>query len=137
MANATTEIKITEYAVNATRYVRRFTVAAGKKIYRGTLVMLDDTGKAIPAEDLTGLQVVGIAENTASAGETVDATTGFFTLNNAPGSTAAKIQDINRIVGVYDDNTIVGCGQSNAAVGILRFFAEDGRPVVEVGNQLS
>ena len=70
--SALTEARDTrEIAAGGVHYTREFTVASGSTVYAGGITAINSSGKAIPATSAGAITVVGRAENTAAAGETV------------------------------------------------------------------
>lgn len=121
--------------------VRRmqFTVKAGNTVYAGTNVAIDATGCAVPASDTAGLQVVGIALNTASAGEQVDVQSGDWWLNldTSEVGSMSMGNGLRKVACVVDDHTVnLAAKTTNAiSVGVAYDFDEaNGLVRVAVGE---
>ena len=120
-------------ALTAERITREFAgnllaleVAASKKIYAGAMVGIA-SGKATPAT--SSVKAVGIAQNTASAGETVKVKAGVFAVENDDAAAA----QIGTVLYVKDDQTVTktGTAGTTATAGILLGFDEDGLAIVK------
>lgn len=81
------------------------TTKTGVTIYKGALVMLD-RDKAIPAKTATSKIVLGIAENTAKAGETVTITKGVYGFVNSASSDQIGLTEIGSDCYAVDDQTV-------------------------------
>lgn len=119
--------------------VRRmqFTVKAGNTVYAGTMVAIDATGKAVPASDTAGLQVVGIALNTAAAGEAVDVQSGDFWIKVAAAATLGIGNGLRKVACAVSDTEVdLAAGTTNAiAAGVAYDFDEaNGLVRVAVGE---
>lgn len=99
----------------------RGTVAAGETIYAGALAAINATGYIVPASDTNGLRVIGRAEHSAAAGESVLLKRGVFMYGNEDG-----IADGN--VGSYcfaaNDQSVKKSGDCPA--GLVRGVTADG-----------
>ena len=69
-------------------------VAAGNTVYAGSLVAQNASGKAVPAADAANLVVLGRAENTAAAGETVRIRTGLFVFDSGTSGEAITVNTV-------------------------------------------
>ena len=132
--SALTEARDTrEIAAGGVHYTREFTVASGGAVYAGAIVAINSAGKAIPATSQGAITVVGRAENTASAGETVKTRSGMF-LYNPVSSGAISVTDVNKKCYVADDQTVTLTSGSSAVVaGVVRDVTAGG-VVTEIGN---
>lgn len=127
-------IPIELYTVHGSSYVRRFKVAEdGVQICKGMMVAITIAGYARPAAPVAGLIVVGIAENNAVKGEWVFARSGLFEMK---GDLVGFLNHsyINKKAYVLDSETVSTTAANNIVAGVVRFFASDLRPVVEIGN---
>ncbi len=104
----------------------RGTVAAGETIHAGALAAINATGYIVPASDTNGLRVIGRAEHSAAAGESVLLKRGVFMYGNEDG-----IDDGN--VGSYcfaaNDQSVKKSGDCPA--GLVRGISEDGEVYVD------
>ncbi len=104
----------------------RGTVAAGETIHAGALAAINATGYIVPASDTEGLRVIGRAEHSAAAGESVLLKRGVFMYGNEDG-----IADGN--VGSYcfaaNDQSVKKSGDCPA--GLVRGISEDGEVYVD------
>lgn len=104
----------------------RGTVAAGETIYAGALAAINANGYIVPASDTQGLRVIGRAEHSAAAGESVLLKRGVFMYGNEDG-----IADGN--VGSYcfaaNDQSVKKSG--NCPAGLVRGISEDGEVYVD------
>lgn len=104
----------------------RGTVAAGETIHAGALAAINATGYIVPASDTQGLRVIGRAEHSAAAGESVLLKRGVFMYGNEDG-----IADGN--VGSYcfaaNDQSVKKSGDCPA--GLVRGISEDGEVYVD------
>ena len=132
--SALTEARDTrEIAAGGVHYTREFTVASGSTVYAGAITAVNSSGKAIPATSAGAIVVIGRAENTASAGETVKTRSGMF-LYNPVSSGAIAVTDVNKKCYVADDNTVTLTSGSSAVVaGVVRDVISGG-VVAEIGN---
>ena len=117
----------------------QFTVKAGNTVYAGTAVAIDAAGKAVPAADVSGLQVVGIAINTAAAGEVVDvqARDWWLNLDTTQVGSMSIGNGLRKVACVVDDHTVnLAALTTNAiAVGVAYDFDEaNGLVRVAVGE---
>lgn len=97
--------------------LRQFEAAA--TIFAGSLVALNASGKAVPASDAAGLQVVGIAQGRASSGGIVTVKNGCFRLGNGPEGKALALADIGSPCYVLDDQTVGASSTASIPAGIL------------------
>ena len=132
--SALTEVRDTrEIAAGGIRYTREFTVASGSTVYAGAITAVNSSGKAIPATSQGAITVVGRAENTATAGETVKTRSGMF-LYNPVSSGAIAVTDLNKTCYVADDQTVTLTSGSSAVIaGVVRDVTAGGI-VIEIGN---
>jgi hypothetical protein len=132
--SALTEARDTrEIAAGGVRYTREFTVATGSTVYAGAITAVNSSGKAIPATSSGAITVVGRAENTAAAGETVKTRSGMF-LYNPVSSGAISVTDVNKKCYVADDQTVtLTSGTSAVVAGVVRDVTAGG-VVTEIGN---
>lgn len=122
-----------EIAAGGVHYTREFTVASGSTVYAGAITAVNSAGKAIPATSQGAVTVVGRAENTASAGETVKTRSGMY-LYNPVSSGAIAVTDVNRKCYVADDQTVtLTSGTSAVVAGVVRDVTSGG-VVTEIGN---
>lgn len=102
-------------------------VADSNTVYAGALVAQNSSGYAVPAADATGLTVLGRAENTASAGETVRIRSGIFLFDNGTSGEALAVTDIGSPAFVLDDHTVGKVGGTYAVpAGIVVDVSADG-----------
>ena len=132
--SALTEARDTrEIAAGGVHYTREFTVATGSTVYAGAITAINSSGKAIPATSSGAITVVGRAENTAAAGETVKTRSGMY-LYNPVSSGAISVTDVNKKCYVADDQTVTLTSGSSAVVaGVVRDVTAGG-VVTEIGN---
>ena len=132
--SALTEARDTrEIAAGGVHYTREFTVATGSTVYAGAITAINASGKAIPATSSGIITVVGRAENTAVAGETVKTRSGMFVYNPV-SSGAISLTDVNKKCYVADDQTVTLTSGSSAVVaGVVRDVIAGG-VVTEIGN---
>ena len=132
--SALTEARDTrEIAAGGVHYTREFTVATGSTVYAGAITAVNSSGKAIPATSSGAITVVGRAENTAAAGETVKTRSGMF-LYNPVSSGAISVTDLNKKCYVADDQTVtLTSGTSAVVAGVVRDVISGG-VVTEIGN---
>ena len=132
--SALTEARDTrEIAAGGVHYTREFTVATGSTVYAGAITAVNSSGKAIPATSSGAITVVGRAENTAVAGETVKTRSGMF-LYNPVSSGAISVTDLNKKCYVADDQTVtLTSGTSAVVAGVVRDVISGG-VVTEIGN---
>jgi len=132
--SALTEARDTrEIAAGGVHYTREFTVAPGSTVYAGAITAINSAGKAVPATSQGVITVVGRAENTASAGETVKTRSGMF-LYSPVSSGAIAITDVNKKCYVADDQTVTLTSGSSAVIaGVVRDVTAGG-VVTEIGN---
>ena len=108
-------------------------VATGKKIYAGALVAQDSNGKAVPAADAANLVVLGRAENTAAAGETVRIRTGLFVFDSGASGEAITVTSIGAACYALDDHSVGLVGGTNTVkAGVVADVIADG-VVVKIG----
>ena len=125
MANLT-EARNTPELIGNMRYTRL--VAAGATVYAGTLVAQTATsGTVVGASATSGTVVLGVAQNTASAGEEVDIRGGRYIFDNGSGGEAITSAMIGSSAKVVDNHT-VGCSGGTAGVvaGTILDVTSDG-----------
>jgi hypothetical protein len=92
--------------------IRSLSVAAGKVIWAGSLVMVNAAGFAEPASAATGKVAAGRAEhwvdNTSGAdgAQIVRVTRGVFAFANSTGADAISRTEIGKTVYAVDDQTV-------------------------------
>lgn len=129
----------TVFAAGGAARKTQFTVKTGNTIYAGTMVAVDATGKAVAAADTAGLQVVGIALNTAAAGEAVEVKSGDCWINvpASPVGSASIGNGLRKKLCVVDDITVNLAAQTSNSIpaGIAYDFdASAGLARVAVGE---
>jgi hypothetical protein len=114
-------------------------VKAGAVIYKGAVVATDATGFAVPAGDVAGHRVVGVARDTvnnvgqADGAQLVNADKGVFLLNNN-GANPVVQATVGGTCLVVDDNTVRASGGTNAVVaGVVDFIDPNGQVGVFIG----
>ena len=108
-------------------------VAAGNTVYAGSLVAQNASGKAVPAADAANLVVLGRAENTAAAGETVRVRTGLFVYDSGTSGEAITVTAIGATCYALDDHTVGLAGGTNTVkAGVVADVIADG-VVVKIG----
>ncbi len=92
------------------------TVAAGVTIYKGALVCLDATGKAIPGTTLAGgaVYAAGKALHTATAGEDVQVSCGVRKYLNSSSGDAITDAEVGLPFYVVDDETVAKTSNTGA-----------------------
>ncbi len=127
--------KVIKLALQLPEYVRDYEVASGSTIYKGAMVCLNASGKAVPAADTAGLsRVIGIALCGASSSETVTVETGAYLVEN-DSLTHANIDDI---VMVKDDATIKATSTNAIQAGIFRGIdLSTNKAMIEIGTMPS
>ena len=128
---ALTEARNTrELHVGAVKYNYDREVASGT-IYAGALVAQNADGTAAPASDTAGLVVLGRAEATVVAGETLVSRRGAFLFDNGTDSEALTVADIGAVCYVVDDHTVGKTGGTNQIkVGTVLEVTDDGVAVL-------
>ena len=128
---ALTEARNTrELHVGAVKYNYDREVASGT-IYAGALVAQNADGKAAPASDTAELVVLGRAEATVGAGETLVIRRSAFLFDNGTDSEALTIADIGAVCYVVDDHTVGKVGGTNQIkVGTVLDVTDDGVAVL-------
>ena len=113
MANLT-EARNTPELIGNMRYTRL--VAAGATVYAGTLVAQTATsGTVVGASATSGTVVLGVAQNTASAGEEVEIRGGRYIFDNGTSGEAITSAMIGSSAKVIDNHT-VGCSGGTAGI---------------------
>ena len=88
-------------------------------------------GKAAPASDTAGLVVLGRAEATVGAGETLVIRRGAFLFDNGTSTEALTVADIGAVCYVVDDHTVGKTGGTNKIkVGTVLDVTDDGVAVL-------
>ena len=85
-------------------YSYELVVASGKAVYAGGLVAVNASGYAEPAADATGLAVLGRAENSGVAGETVTVRTGVYLFDNGTSTEALTAAEVGKVAYALDDH---------------------------------
>lgn len=113
-------------------------VAAATKIYEGSLVVLDASGYAKPAEKAEDLTAVGRAEHLAdnsngSAGEaTIEVKRGVFLWeNDTNAESAVTIAEVMKPCYIKDDCTVTKAATGSSVAGKVVGVFEDGTVAVE------
>ena len=104
----------------------RGTVAAGETIHAGALAAINATGYIVPASDTNGLRVIGRAEHSAAAGESVLLKRGVFVYGNE-GDIADG--DVGSYCFAANDQSVKKSGDCPA--GLVRGISEDGEVYVD------
>jgi len=108
-----------------------YELEAASQIHAGALIARNADGKAVPAQDASGLIVLGRAENSASSGETVHIRAGVYLFDNGASSEALTGADIGKACYVLDDHTAGKLGGSNhVPAGIVMDVTGDGVAVI-------
>jgi hypothetical protein len=112
-----------------------YTVKTGNTVYAGAMTAVGTDGKAVPAADATGLQVVGVAQNTAAAGEKVQVISGDFWVPVYSGSTMSVGSSLRAKAYVKTDNDVALTGEVTNSIlaGIVYEFDASGKARVAVG----
>jgi hypothetical protein len=106
-------------------------MAAGKIIYKGTIVAIDALGNANPGANTVGLVVMGLAHETVdnSAGDagdlTINVKRGVFKLANSAGS-ALTAAYVGTIAMVEDDETVATAASNSIKAGLVVEVESDG-----------
>ena len=108
-------------------YSYELVVASGKAVYAGGLVAVNASGYAEPADDATGLAVLGRAENSGVAGETVTVRTGVYLFDNGTSTEALTAAEVGKVAYALDDHTVGKAGGTYAVpVGIVAAVNSEG-----------
>ena len=108
-----------------------YELLAASQIHAGALAARNGDGKAVPAQDASGLIVLGRAENSAAAGETVHIRAGVYLFDNGASSEALTGADIGKACYALDDHTAGKLGGSNhIPAGIVMDVTGDGVAVI-------
>ncbi len=130
MATLTEARNTRELHVGAVKYNYDREVASGT-IYAGALAAQNADGKAAPASDTAGLVVLGRAEATVGAGETLVIRRGAFLFDNGTSTEALTVADIGAVCYVVDDHTVGKVGGTNAVpAGVVMDVTDDGVTVL-------
>ena len=112
---ALTEARNTPELIGPMRYTRL--VASGATVYAGCLVAQTATsGTVTNAAQTSNTVVLGVAQNTASAGERVEIHGGRFIFDNGTSGEAITSAMIGSNAKVVDNHTV---GASGGTVGIV------------------
>lgn len=114
-------------------------VAAGKKIYQGSLVVINGDGFAEPGKKAAGLKAAGRAENTAdnTAGGNgdiyINVQRGVFIFDNTAVA-ANQVKQVNILDECYilDDETVTMLAEGTSLAGKVIGIA-DGSIAVQIG----
>ena len=104
----------------------RGTVAAGETIHAGALAAINATGYIVPASDTNGLRVIGRAEHSAAAGESVLIKRGVFMYGNEDSIADG---DVGSYCFAANDQSVKKSGDCPA--GLVRGISEDGEVYVD------
>ncbi|MEI3038463.1 MAG: hypothetical protein V8T90_05260 [Victivallales bacterium] len=128
---ALTEVRNTkELHVGAVHYNYEREVASGT-VFAGSLAAQNASGKAVPASDTAGLVVLGRAEATVGAGETLLIRSGAFLFDNGTSTEALTVADIGAVCYIVDDHTVGKVGGTNAIpAGVVMDVTDDGVAVL-------
>lgn len=126
----TSERDTRELLCGALNYSFEKPVAEGT-IYAGALVALNSDGKAVPAADTESLVVIGRAEETKNAEETLRIRSGAFLFDNGADGEELKAADVGAVCFVVDDHTVGKTGGTNKiAAGSVLDVTADGVAVL-------
>lgn len=133
--SALTAARNTKKVLDGARsYTNQLTVKSGNTIYAGSIVAVGTDGYAVPASDAASIAVVGVALNTATAGETVKFETGTFVFENSTSHPLTVAAHYGNLCYVEDDQTVGhDVGSYSLKAGAVRWIDSDGVHV-EVGN---
>jgi len=131
MAGLTEARNTKELHIGAVHYNYEREVASGT-IYAGALTAQNAAGKAVPASDAASLVVLGRAEATVAAGETLVIRRGAYLYDNATATAEVlTVADIGAGCFVIDDHTVGKVGGTNKIkVGIVLDVTDDGVAVL-------
>jgi hypothetical protein len=142
--SAERDVKLRAGGAKGDHLPEAFGLAAGAKLYKGSLTAIDTSGNARPARNTSSNSdvIVGFSERTVdnSSGSAGDVKTegvrrGIIELNN-DGSDPVTAASIGRTVYAVDDQTVSAGSNSSARVSAGKFMgfdADSGKPLVEVG----
>lgn len=102
------------------------TPVAAAKIYAGALVALNADMAAVPAADIEGLNVIGVAQHPAEAGERINVKCGCYAFDGT-GITNA---DIGKTVYAADDQTVAKATTNSIVAGTVFEVDDEGVWVV-------
>ncbi|MEG2173138.1 MAG: DUF2190 family protein [Desulfovibrionaceae bacterium] len=94
-----------------------FTVAPGARVYQGSLVSLDSTGKAVSAS-ISGKACVGVAHQYTEGGGIVLVRRGIFAFANSAGAEALSNADVGAVCYVADDQSVKKTAGTNPVAPI-------------------
>lgn len=123
--------------------LRNAKVAAGAKIYRGSMVALSATGFAAMPTAATGLKIVGVAtqtvDNTAGADgdKSIDYKVGVFCRTNSASADLITIADIGNLVYAIDGGTVAKVATGRSAAGTCVGIDAVLGPMVAIGAPVS
>jgi len=106
-------------------------VEASTTIYTGTMVAVNASGNAVPAEDTASIQVIGRADAdglnaSGSAGDiSIPVRRGVFKFNISTAHPVTQA-DVGGVVVVEDDNTVASTSTHSITAGVLLEVTSDG-----------
>lgn len=114
----------------------RVPVKDATTVYKGTLIMADSNGKALPAVPAANVTFLGVGRQTVvnpSGGSLkVDVDQGVFGGFGNSASAALTAAYIGKPAYCEDDNTVKNAAGTNGfAVGIFLGFDEDGKCIID------
>lgn len=112
MSAATTPINTPERPGNFLALV----VAAATTVFLGTIAARDAAGKAVPASDTAGLRVLGRAEETKTAAESIVIRRGIFRFANS-ATNALTAASVGKLCVVEDDTTVASTATNKIVAG--------------------
>lgn len=109
-------------------------------VYKGTLVMIDSGGKALPAAPAAGSVFGGVAVetvvNAASGTEKVNLENGVFGGFNNSGTSPLVAADLGQQAYVEDDNTVKRiAGAHGMAAGRFLGFDENNKVIIDTNDR--
>ena len=118
-----------------------YPVAAGGRVFKGSLVAVAASGLAVPAADAAGLTFVGVAyeegdnRNGAAGARTVRVLkTGVYTYPK----TGASLTDMGKAVFAVDDGTVsTAATGSSVAAGVVVGVPDTGHVCVRIDGKVS
>ena len=117
----------------------RYPIAGGVKIYQGTLVCLNASGYAVPADDAVGYKFVGVATETIDNTSGSDGDTHIKVVRKgtfAFSKVSPSLTDIGNPFYVKDDSTVRDAADAtnDVLVGVcVDIDASTGEVWVEIG----
>ena len=105
-------------------------------VYKGTLIMADSNGKALPATPTASVTFLGVADesvvNPSGGSEKVNIRQGVFGGFNNSGSAALTAAYVGKPAYCEDDNTVKNAAGTNGfAVGIFLGFDADSKCIID------